>query len=143
MREVYDALIQNPAQIEKTLQAGAEKARAIASPFTARLRHAVGLRSLAAMSGGDQAKAAKSTAAPVFKQYREKDGQFYFKLVDAQGRQLLQSSGFSSPREAAAVIQQLQREHGAALAQLEHRLQVTGTPQEVVAALQHFAQNVT
>ncbi|MDZ4358974.1 MAG: tryptophan--tRNA ligase, partial [Variovorax sp.] len=46
LREVYDRLIQDPAQIEKTLKAGAQKARAIATPFTARLRDAVGLRRL-------------------------------------------------------------------------------------------------
>ncbi len=32
MREVYEQLIQDPARIEKTLQAGARKARAIATP---------------------------------------------------------------------------------------------------------------
>jgi tryptophanyl-tRNA synthetase len=143
MREVYDALIQNPAQIEKTLQAGAEKARAIATPFTARLRHAVGLRSLSAMPAADKAKTTRSAAAPSFKQYREKDGLFCFKLVDAQGQLLLQSTGFSTPREAAAAIQQLQREGERALAALEHRVQLTNARPEVVAALQHFAQNVT
>jgi tryptophanyl-tRNA synthetase len=78
MREVYDQLIQDPARIEKTLLQGAEKARVIATPFTTRLRHAVGLRSLQSMSAGPATKAAKA-AAPAFKQYREKDGQFYFK----------------------------------------------------------------
>ena len=54
-----------------------------------RLRQAVGLRSLASSTTGP-AKAAKVAAAS-FKQYREKDGQFYFKLVDAKGALLLQS----------------------------------------------------
>jgi tryptophanyl-tRNA synthetase len=143
MREVYVALIQNPGQIEKTLQGGAEKARAIATPFTARLRHAVGLRSLSAMTTTDKVKTTKSAAAPAFKQYREKDGLFYFKLVDAQGRQLLQSTGFSTPREAAAAIEQLQREGQSAFAALEQRVQLTSPSPEVVAALQHFAQNVS
>jgi tryptophanyl-tRNA synthetase len=44
------------------------------------------------------------SAAPAFKQYREKDGQFYFKLQDAEARVLLQSGGFESPRDAAQMI---------------------------------------
>jgi tryptophanyl-tRNA synthetase len=61
-------------------------------------------------STGDPQAAAKTVraAAPSFKQYREKDGQFYFKLVDAQGSVLLQSLGFSSPKDAGLAIAQLQ-----------------------------------
>ena len=46
MRERYEALMAQPAHIERTLRAGAERARAIARPFIAELRHAVGLRRL-------------------------------------------------------------------------------------------------
>src|SRR4051794_6116029 len=56
MRKHYDDLINDPAQIEKILRAGAEKARALSRPFIAELRQAVGLRNLAT-SG-------KSAAAP-------------------------------------------------------------------------------
>ena len=45
-RERYQALIANPQQIEQELQQGAEKARAYATPFIERLRHAVGIRAL-------------------------------------------------------------------------------------------------
>ncbi len=45
-RERYDALIAEPAQIENTLREGAEKARAFATPFLARIRDAVGIRRL-------------------------------------------------------------------------------------------------
>lgn len=48
-REVYDALIQDPAGIEAVLRAGAEKARTISRPFMAEIRDAVGIRSLKAM----------------------------------------------------------------------------------------------
>src|SRR4051812_31458376 len=44
MREKYDALVANPAEIEKTLQRGAEKARALSQPLMAELKSAVGLR---------------------------------------------------------------------------------------------------
>jgi tryptophanyl-tRNA synthetase len=140
LREVYDRLIQNPAEIEKTLKTGAEKARAVATPFTGRLRHAVGLRALDSAAVGPAVKAVKA-AAPGFKQYREKDGQFYFKLVDAQGTLLLQSTGFASPRDAAQAIAQLQQQGPAALANLEDRLSQHGDRADVDAALRHFLEN--
>ena len=139
MREVYDQLIQDPARIEKTLQHGAGKARTIATPFTARLRHAVGLRSLQTLSAGPATKAAKP-AAPAFKQYREKDGQFYFKLVDAQGKLLLQSTGFAAPRDAAQAIARLQQQGETALDGLRDQVSLLGLEAEIITALRHFAE---
>jgi tryptophanyl-tRNA synthetase len=73
------------------------------------VRNAVGLRALS--SGITPVTATQSkTALASFKQYREKDGQFYFKLVDAQGQVLLQSLGFASPKDAGQTIAQLQTE---------------------------------
>jgi len=138
MREVYEQLMKDPAQIEKTLKAGAAKARAIATPFTTRLRHAVGLRSLDATDSGKTNKATKA-ASPSFKQYREKDGQFYFKLVDAQGKLLLQSTGFASPRDAGACIKALQ-DTPATLPPEVVRAD-DAQSDEVTQALQHFTQD--
>ncbi|MFY3386224.1 tryptophan--tRNA ligase [Paracidovorax sp. MALMAid1276] len=116
MRAQYDELIHNPARIEQTLLAGAERARTLATPFIRELRTAVGLRSL--VQGATAAKPAKAAKAalPAFKQYREADGQFYFKLVDADGRLLLQSTGFAAPKDAGQAIARLQREGAGALA---------------------------
>jgi tryptophanyl-tRNA synthetase len=136
MRAVYDALIQDPARIEKTLQMGAAKARAIATPFTRRLRHAVGLRALDAQAGPASAagKAAR-VALPVFKQYREKDGLFYFKLTDAKGALLLQSRGFAAPREAAQAMARLQQEGSIALDAMAQHLIAPEDVQGVTLAL--------
>ena len=106
MRAAYQALIDNPAKIEAILQAGAAKARAIATPFMGQLRHAVGLRSLQTQS--DTTTKAAKVALPVFKQYRERDGQFYFKLQGADGRLLVQSGAFESPKVAGQTIAALQ-----------------------------------
>ena len=106
MRQAYQSLMNNPQQIEDILQQGAAKARAIATPFMAQLRHAVGLRNLSAQS--TTAQAAAKASLPTFKQYREKDGQFYFKLHDAQGELLLQSAGFAEPKDAGRAIADLQ-----------------------------------
>jgi tryptophanyl-tRNA synthetase len=109
MRERYDALINDPAQLEQILRAGAEKARAIATPFMAQLRHAVGLRNLAAQAGPARKEKVAKAALPSFKQYREADGRHYFKLVDANGRLLAQSTGFASPQEAGRAVAQLKQ----------------------------------
>ena len=118
MREHYQSLIDNPAHIDKILLSGADKARQLATPFMRELRHAVGLRALSLGSAAPVAKEAK-TALPSFKQYREKDGQFYFKLVDLKGQILLQSLGFASAKEAGQTIARLQSEGPDALADLK------------------------
>ncbi len=141
MRAQYEELIHNPARIEQTLLAGAERARALATPFIRELRSAVGLRSLVqASTAAKPAKAAK-TALPAFKQYREADGKFYFKLVSADGRLLLQSTGFDAPKEAGQAIAQLQKD-STALQTLAPRLApVDGVDAaEVTAALQALAE---
>jgi tryptophanyl-tRNA synthetase len=122
MREQYQALINNPAELDRLLLAGADKARSLATPFMRELRHAVGLRALSSGSAGQAAKADK-VALSSFKQYREKDGLFYFKLVSAQGQTLLQSVGMASPKEAGQAIGRLQTEGAAALAELSAVLQ--------------------
>ena len=140
MRAQYEALIAHPAQVEAALLKGAEKARALATPLLRELRHAVGLRPLGATQ---QAKATKATKAATasFKQYREKDGKFYFKLADAQGQVLLQSTGFDAPREAGQAIARLQQAPAEALAELAARLEPLDAEAhgQVVAALAALA----
>jgi tryptophanyl-tRNA synthetase len=122
MREHYQSLIDHPAQMDKILLAGADKARQLATPFMRELRHAVGLRALSSGQVASVAKEAK-TALPSFKQYREKDGLFYFKLVDAKGVTLLQSLGFASPKEAGQAIARLQAEGADGLRELSDVLE--------------------
>ncbi|MEY4755311.1 MAG: hypothetical protein RJA34_209 [Pseudomonadota bacterium] len=116
MRDTYQALMDDPARLEAMLMAGAAKARAIATPFTARLRHAVGLRRLGELAAPAKTAKASKVAIPSFKQYREADGRFAFKFVDAQGQLLLQSLPFDSPKAAAQAIARLQTEGLAPLA---------------------------
>ncbi len=109
MRAHYQELISNPARIEQTLLAGAERARTVATPLMRELRSAVGLRSLVQGAAPHKADKAHKAALPSFKQYREQDGKFYFKFVAADGRLLLQSSGFDAPKAAGQAIGQLQQ----------------------------------
>ena len=141
MRERYEALIADPAKIEAILLRGAAKARAIATPFMAGVRHAVGLRNLGSADTGKKAKADAKAALPSFKQYREKDGRFAFKLVDPKGRLLLQSQGFASPKDAGAAIARLQQVGATALPAFEGQVAAAdGVSQdEIAAALQQLA----
>lgn len=141
LRAHYDALLNDPSSLEKILLAGAEKARAIARPFIGELRHAVGLRNLAAQDPIGNAKAAKA-ARPSFKQYRERDGQFYFKLNDARGTLLLQSKGFATPQEAGRAIATLQQQRGDGLTALAAQLEPVDNAgfQAAAAALEAFAE---
>ncbi|RTL32114.1 MAG: tryptophan--tRNA ligase [Burkholderiales bacterium] len=117
MRERYAQLMAHPERIEDVLQAGAAKARKVATPFLAELRQAVGLRRMVAASQAKEAKvqSAKSDV-PVFKQYREADGRFYFKLTAADGALLLQSQAFAEGREAGGWVKRFKTDGVAALA---------------------------
>ena len=140
MRAHYQALINDPAKIEAILQAGANKARALSAPLMRELRAAVGLRKLVAPATAPaQSKAAKA-ALPSFKQYREVDGQFYFKMLASDGKLLLQSLGFSVPKEAALAITSLQQHGAQALPALAGQLQAIDSvsPEDIAAALQQW-----
>jgi tryptophanyl-tRNA synthetase len=137
MRARYQALMQDPAKIEASLLAGADKARRLATPFMRELRQAVGLRKLAAAPAAGAAAKSKTAKAsePVFKQYREADGKFHFKLLDGQGQLLLQSHGFESPKEAGKAIALLQAQGEAALPTLQQSLRpVPGVTADAIAA---------
>jgi len=138
MREQYEALINNPGELDRLLLAGAEKARCQATPFIRELRHAVGLRALSSGMASQTPKEEK-VALSSFKQYREKDGLFYFKLASPQGQTLLQSVGFASPKEAGQAIGRLQSEGAQALTALADVLQ-SNTPEVAALAANEIAK---
>jgi tryptophanyl-tRNA synthetase len=120
LREHYEALIAHPEKIEQQLRDGAQRLREkYAKPVLRGLREAVGLRSLdtpmtpqlsgsARIGFAASGKLSDATLLAMFKQYREADGKFYFKLVEGE-RVLLQSVGFDSPRNAGVRIGALKR----------------------------------
>ena len=143
LRERYQALMARPAEIEAILVDGATRLRAAhATPFLGGLRQAVGLRNLGSTPATAPAAAADRSAAttpPVFKQYREADGRFYFKLVRGD-RTLLQSAGHDSPREAGQRVAALKQQGLAA--GLEGLSAGDGvTDEELAAALAVFSES--
>lgn len=139
MRERYEHLVNHPAELEQILQAGAAKARTRATPLMRELRQAVGLRNLASAAGPARKEKAKA-ALPSFKQYREADGLFHFKFVDAQGQLLLQSAGFASPKEAGQFIAAL-RQSRALPAGTQATLAPGISADQVEAALKALAES--
>ena len=110
LRERYEALMADPAAIEAILRDGAARLRQEhAVPALRALRDAVGLRDLSAVATGTRGDMAARPGLPVFKQYREADGRFHFKLVEGD-RVLLQGGGFDSPKDAGQRIGALKRD---------------------------------
>jgi tryptophanyl-tRNA synthetase len=114
MRARYEDLMAHPEEVERLLLQGAAKARAEAQTLMRDLRHAVGLRSVAAKAAVNTATQHAPQPAPISaKQYREKDGLFYFKVM--QGVDLvLQSQGFADPKQAGEQLSALKRDGAAA-----------------------------
>ena len=108
-RERYHHFIERPADLEDILLAGAEKARKVATPFLGELREAVGLRSFreqVQVSTGNKKKAAKAAR---FVSFRDEDGSFRFRLLDAAGEQWVLSRSFADGKAAGQVSKQLQQ----------------------------------
>jgi tryptophanyl-tRNA synthetase len=140
LREKYETLIAKPAEIEAILRDGAQRLRAkYAIPLMAELRDAVGLRDLSRQPATASDKSAEKAALPQFKQYRDKDGRFYFKLLDGQGELLIQSNGFDSPKDAGqliAVLKQVERADGMQTPDIT----LLVSADEVLAALQRVRE---
>lgn len=146
MRATYEHLMAHPEEVEAMLQAGAERARAHTRALLPKLRAAVGLRNLTTLGqGAAKATKAEKIALPTFKQYREKDGLFYFKLTTASGQVLLQSKGLTQPREAGLHIASLQNDGLAALQELQALFLPLPDVQQadITAALQHLQDAAT
>lgn len=115
MRSRYEELMAHPERVEDALMEGARKARAVALPLMQEVRAAVGLRKMVALPAVAKTNVAAKQALPLFKQYREADGRFHFKLSDADGTLLLQGGGYAEGREAGQIIKRLKTEGAAAL----------------------------
>jgi tryptophanyl-tRNA synthetase len=107
-RDRYHQLIGRPADLEDILQLGAKKARAVATPFLNELREAVGLRSFVAQTQVAATTKKKAAKAARFVSFREHDGSFRFRLLAADGEQLLLSRHFADGKTAGQVTKQLQ-----------------------------------
>lgn len=109
MRDRYQDLISTPARIEEILQAGAQKARRLSSPFIEQLRAAVGLRAAAASASAVMRPAKRTASAGRYVSFRDEQGSFRFRLFDADGTELFLSEPFDDPKVAGVMIRDLQK----------------------------------
>jgi tryptophanyl-tRNA synthetase len=104
-RERYARLMAHPDEIEAILREGAEKARAIAAPFVATLRKAVGLGSLLAPAKTGDAKKSGGKRARIVS-FRDAEG-FRFRLLSGEGDELLLSNAFENPKRTGEITRSL------------------------------------
>jgi tryptophanyl-tRNA synthetase len=107
-RERYQTLIDKPADLEDILQEGARKARRVATPFLGELREAVGLRSFRSQAQRSDAGKQKAAKRARFVSFRDDDGGFRFRLLDAAGEQLLLSRSFADGKASGLASKRLQ-----------------------------------
>tara|TARA_R100001143_G_scaffold63492_2_gene70927 strand:- start:1038 stop:2372 length:1335 start_codon:yes stop_codon:yes gene_type:complete len=117
MRETYNQLMADPLKIESILQAGALKARKQSGDLMTRLREAVGLRAPASSAGDGKKDKAKIRSAR-FVSFRE-NGKFHFRLLSAQGEELLLSEAFDQPKDAGQAMAALKQQGPRALGQFQ------------------------
>lgn len=102
-------------------------------------RNAVGLRTFKPLQEKKVAAKTKKSKASL-KQYREKDGLFYFKLVNGQGKTLLTAGGLPSGKEVGAHLQSFKASGLGALKDIFCQLDSEATEAEVQSALDELTQ---
>jgi tryptophanyl-tRNA synthetase len=107
-RERYHQLMSRPSDMEDLLIIGAKKASTVAAPFLAELREAVGLRSFIEQVAVPVSTKKKATKSARFVSFHEDDSIFRFRLLSADGEQLLLSRNFTDGKASGAVTKQLQ-----------------------------------
>jgi tryptophanyl-tRNA synthetase len=139
MRDRYASLMAHPEVIEEILLKGAQKARTYAQELMEKLRYAMGLRSFDSMPAVKTASPTEEKKTlPVFKQYREADGLFYFKLTH-KNADLLVSKGYQSGAEAGKIVKSLKADPEF-LDQIEVNYEHGVSPQAVKNLLALFSE---
>ena len=107
MRERYETLIADPEVIEGVLRGGAERARHLTAPFMAKLREAVGLRSLTEAAQTASKSKATSSEKPALQTvvFRDEDKSFAFIVLDAKKNIVATKGGFGDPKSAKDAAQ--------------------------------------
>ncbi|MGH8113785.1 MAG: tryptophan--tRNA ligase, partial [Rhodanobacteraceae bacterium] len=105
LRERYDTLIAHPGDIEDALREGARKARAVAAPRIEMMRRTIGLGTLVAPASKSKADKKIERRARIVS-FRDDDG-FRFRLIGADGEELLLSRAFPDPRSAGQASRAL------------------------------------
>ncbi|XMB47961.1 tryptophan--tRNA ligase [Pseudomonas fluorescens] len=105
-RESYHQLMSRPSDMEDLLSIGAKKARAVAAPFLAELREAVGLRSFVSQAPIAKTTKKKAPKHARFVTFKDNEG-FKFRFLAEDGEELFVSKPFLEGREVGIVTKAL------------------------------------
>lgn len=103
-RAKYEELMRNPQVVEDILMEGAARLRPMSQALIEEVRNAVGLRRFKPVQEKAEQKKAKKKSCPKFKQYREKDGMFYFNLQDEKGNVLMTGGCLENGRDLGKLL---------------------------------------
>ncbi len=103
-REKYEVYMKEPQIVEDILMEGARRLQPMAKALLDEVRDAVGLRRFKPVAANQTKKKEKKKTKPKFKQYREKDGLFYFNLQDAAGNILLTGGKLENGKDLGILI---------------------------------------
>ena len=106
-RERYHDFMAKPNDMEDILQAGASKARKVATPFLAQLREAVGLRSFAVQGTDVTTSKKKAKKASRVVSFKDEEG-FRFRILSVAGEDLVLSKAFADGRSAGMASKHVQ-----------------------------------
>ena len=139
MRDRYDALMARPDDIEDALREGAKKARDVATPRLEIMRRAVGLGPLTA-PGSKTRTVKKADKRARIVSFRDNEG-FRFRLLGADGEELLLSRTFADPKTAGQASRVLSGDGAAdALKPIDASRFVFLQDGETLAASAEFAE---
>ena len=133
----YDRLMAHPDEIEDALREGARKARAIAAPRLEIMRRAVGLGTLGAPSRKAK-RTRKADRRARIVSFRDDEG-FRFRLLGADGEELLLSRPFADPKIAGSLSKALVAAGDPAVTMLDATRFAVAIDEDRVAASPAFA----
>jgi tryptophanyl-tRNA synthetase len=137
LRAHYDRLMAHPDEIEDALREGARKARAIAAPRLEIMRRAVGLGTLGAPSRKAK-RTRKADRRARIVSFRDDEG-FRFRLLGADGEELLLSRPFADPKIAGSLSKALVAAGDPAVTMLDATRFAVAIDEDRVAASPAFA----
>ncbi len=139
MRKKYEELVADPQKVEDILKEGADRVPPMAAALIKECRAAVGLKSYTP-SAQPKAVKAKKKAKPAFKQYKESDGLFWFKLNDADGNLVMTGGGYLSGQEVGKAISLFKKEGLKAFGDASIKLEPGFTEATVESIRQQMAE---
>lgn len=106
MRVKYEEYMSEPDVVEQILREGVERIRPMARALVQEAKYSVGLRTFRVQVKEQKKEKKVKIGIPTLKQYRDTDGLFYFKLIDANGNLLVTAGKLPSGKDVGKLLGQ-------------------------------------